>query len=125
MAATEYDDAEWLEGRDGDGTDAHEWSSDLPSGLRPPVNEAAAQVKAARDKHRQRVDRQSAAFQKFVPTQFIAHVDDIRFGRNGDLIIKLVVPYEFKALALTLSDAVAIPLSFDVQVWNPYAEAAI
>jgi len=46
----------------------------------------------------------------------------MRFTRQGDVEIKLVVPFEFKHLVLDLSNAFGVPLSFDVQIWNPYAE---
>jgi hypothetical protein len=39
------------------------------------------------------------------------------------MIITIQVPYQFKHLALPLADAFGLPLSIDVQLWEPYVEA--
>jgi hypothetical protein len=36
------------------------------------------------------------------------------------MVITICVPYQFKHLAEPLTDAFGIPLSFDVEVWQPY-----
>jgi hypothetical protein len=33
----------------------------------------------------------------------------------------LTIPYQFKHLAMGLSDVMGLPLSFDVQLWSPAA----
>lgn len=61
---------------------------------------------------------------KFTGTQFVAHVtDNVKFNKNGDMLITLQVPFQFKHLATPLTDAFGIPLSVDVQIWQPYREA--
>lgn len=47
----------------------------------------------------------------------------MKFLKSGDLVLHLVVPFEFKHLAIPLTDAFGIPLSVDIQVWSPYKEA--
>ena len=37
--------------------------------------------------------------------------------------VVIEVPYQFKHLALPLADAFGLPLSIDVQLWEPYIEA--
>jgi hypothetical protein len=44
------------------------------------------------------------------------------FNRNGDMMITIQVPFQFKHLAEPLTDAFGIPLSFDVEVWQPYQD---
>lgn len=46
----------------------------------------------------------------------------MKFNRQGDLIVTLLVPFEFKHLAIPLTNAFGIPLSVDIQVWNPFSE---
>lgn len=48
--------------------------------------------------------------------------NEAKFARNGDMIITLQIPYEFKGLAFPLTDAFGIPLSIDFQVWEPYEQ---
>jgi hypothetical protein len=61
----------------------------------------------------------------FTGTQFVGFLkSEMKMARNGDCIITVTVPFEYKHLAFPLSDAFGLPLSFDVQLWAPYAEAA-
>lgn len=60
---------------------------------------------------------------KFTGTQFVCHVSrDMTFNRYGDLVIQLTVPYQFKHLAIPLSDAFGLPLHVDLQIWKPYED---
>lgn len=72
----------------------------------------------------QRVTRQSEVVDQFDHCQFVAHVtDNIKFNRNGDMMVMIQVPYQFKHLAMPLTDSFGIPLSFDVEIWVPYKDA--
>lgn len=82
-----------------------------------------AEKASTRDPHNQTIqfsDRQVIDFQG---VQFVAHLgNDMKFNRQGDLIVTLLVPFEFKHLAIPLSNAFGVPLSVDIQVWNPFSE---
>lgn len=124
--------------RGNDGSSAHErggaangrpadvpnWHNKLPSGLKDGVDEEEAAKIASRPRAEQRVHEQDRRLRKFTETQFVAHVTDkVTYNRNGDMMVTIQVPYQFKHLAEPLTDAFGIPLSFDVQVWRPYTEA--
>lgn len=80
---------------------------------------------ASRDRAGQTVDRNHNAVRKFEWTQFVAYLStaDMKFAKNGDMLLTLRVPYGFRDLAIPLSDAFGLPLSVDVQLWQPYREA--
>lgn len=60
---------------------------------------------------------------RFTGTQFVAYVNsDMKFDKYGDMIVNLRVPFDFKELAVPLSDVFGLPLSIDVQIWKPYEE---
>src|SRR5204863_2489739 len=94
-----------------------------PSGLRDGIDEAEATNLARRERQRQSVNTHDRVVRKFEHTQFVAHISDrISYNRNGDMIVTIQVPYQFKHLATPLTDAFGIPLSFDVEVWQPYKD---
>ena len=98
-----------------------------PSGVKPGVDEEKYNeiVKKARPTPTQDVAAEERALRKFHHTQFIGHVsDDMRFDKFGNMRVTFIVPYEFKHLAMPLSDGFGIPMHVDVQVWKPYDEAA-
>jgi hypothetical protein len=102
-----------------------EWFKRSPSGWRDGVDETAAKATASRQRPSQNIDKQDRQIRKFGGCQFIAHVAEaMKFDKNGDLIVVMRVPYEFKHLAVPLSDAFGIPMSVDVQVWRPFEEQA-
>ena len=100
------------------------WGSNVPSGQRGGVDTAEAQQAADRKRQTQRVSDQDRVIKTFDHVQFVACITDkISFNRNGDLMMTIQVPYQFKELALPMTDAFGIPLSFDVEVWAPYSTA--
>lgn len=100
------------------------WSDRTPSGFRGRVDLQEVQNLASRPLAPQRVSEQDRQIRSFESTQFVGHVSDqLKFNRNGDMIITIQVPYQFKHLALPLADAFGLPLSIDVQLWEPYVEA--
>lgn len=100
------------------------WSDRTPSGFRGRVDLEEAQRQASRPRADQRVTEQDRQVRAFSSTQFVGHISDaIRFNRNGDMLVTIQVPYQFKHLALPLADAMGLPLSWDVQLWEPYIEA--
>jgi len=79
---------------------------------------------AQRPRQEQFVRDQDRRIRKFEHTQFVAHISDrISFNKNGDMMIQIQVPFQFKHLAEPLTDAFGIPLSIDVEVWAPFTEA--
>jgi hypothetical protein len=109
--------------KDGRTADVSSWGDHTPSGLRGGIDEAEATELARRERQKQRVSTQDRLVRKFDHTQFVAHVSDrITYNRNGDMMITIQVPYQFKHLAVALTDAFGVPLSFDVEVWQPYKE---
>jgi hypothetical protein len=104
--------------------DVPSWSDVTPSGIRRGVDEAESNRIASRQRQNQQVGKDEKRIRVFSWTQFIGHVSDkITFNKNGDMIVQVVVPYQFKHLAEPLTDAFGIPLSFDVEVWKPYTDA--
>lgn len=118
-------DGERGSGEEGRTDDVHEWfGSNVPAGQRGGVDEEAARKLATRERAKQRVSQHDRALRKFTNAQFVAHAtDNIKFNKNGDMLITLQVPFQFKHLAMPLTDAFGIPLSIDVQIWQPYREA--
>jgi hypothetical protein len=109
---------------DGRTADVPRWFDRTPSGVRDGVDEEEAETLAARPRQEQVVTQDEKSVRRFTWTQFIGHVNDkISFNRNGDMVFQIVVPYQFKHLAEPLTDAFGIPLSFDVEVWKPFAES--
>jgi len=101
------------------------WSDRTPSGLRDRVDLQDARQSAYRPRHTQHVTHQSEVVENFDHCQFVAHItDNIKFNRNGDMMVTMQVPYQFKHLAMPLTDAFGIPLSFDVEIWVPYKDAS-
>jgi hypothetical protein len=116
-------DTERAGGEDRRPNDVPSWSDGTPSGIRRGVDEEKSNRIASRPRQNQQVDKNEKRIRHFSWTQFIGHVSDkITFNKNGDMIVQVVVPYQFKHLAEPLTDAFGIPLSFDVEVWKPYAE---
>jgi hypothetical protein len=100
------------------------WNDRTPSGIRERVDEEEAQDLVSRPRQEQHVKEQDRRVRTFDHTQFVAHISDrISFSKNGDMMIQLQIPYQFKHLAEPLTDAFGIPLSFDVEVWAPYKDA--
>lgn len=101
------------------------WSDRTPAGRRSGLNPDAATTKAARTPHQQQVTHDDAYYSPgFTWTQFVAYLKDGgKFNKNGDLEMTLIIPFEFKHLGVPLTDAVGLPLSFDVQLWQPFATA--
>lgn len=94
------------------------------SGQKNPPDPEAIAAAVRRDPHIQQITQQDHAARRFSTAQFVGHVSEkMTFNKNGDLVIQVLVPYEFKQFALPLADAFGIPLSFDVQIWKPYTEA--
>lgn len=58
----------------------------------------------------------------FDHTQFIGYVKSVKYTRSGDMEMVVTVPFEFKHLALALVDTTGIPLSWDVQTWQPFLD---
>lgn len=86
--------------------------------------EDAAQKITNRDGQDQAIVLGGGKRRSFTHAQFVAHLkSDMKFTKNGDVEITLVVPYEFKHLAFPLSDAFGLPLSCDVELWRPFTEA--
>ena len=83
---------------------------------------------AKRATQRQHIDsayRQAASVERFERTQFVGYMTDkVSFNRNGDMLVVIQVPYEFKELALPLTNAFGLPLSIDVELWAPFRNAA-
>lgn len=110
--------------KDGRPADVSGWADRTPAGARGPIDEEEARKLSYRENQKQRVTQQDQVINKFERTQFVAHVTDrITYTRNGDMVITIHVPYQFKHLAIPLTDTFGIPLSFDVEVWHPYTEA--
>lgn len=85
--------------------------------------DAAARI-TNRDGQQQAIVMDNARRRGFTHAQFVAHLkSDMKFTKNGDVEITLVVQHEFKHLAFPLSDAFGLPLSVDVELWRPYTEA--
>lgn len=85
--------------------------------------EFAEQV-ATRDPQDQAILLGNARVKRFTSAQVVAHLkSDMKFTKNGDVEITLVVPHEFKHLSFPLSDAFGLPLSVDIRVWKPFTEA--
>lgn len=100
------------------------WNDRTPAGLRDRVDYEEAEELARRPRQEQHVREQDRRVRTFDHTQFVAHISDrISFNKNGDMMIQLQIPFQFKHLAEPLTDAFGIPLSFDVEVWAPFAEA--
>jgi hypothetical protein len=100
------------------------WADSTPTGLRDGIDRDEADELARRPRQRQSVSDQDRRIRRFTHTQFVAHISDkINFNRNGDMMVQIQVPYQFKHLAEPLTDAFGIPLSFDVEVWKPYDDA--
>lgn len=100
------------------------WNDRTPSGIRERVDLDEAEELARRPRQEQHVREQDRRVRTFDHTQFVAHISDrISFNKNGDMMIQLQIPFQFKHLAEPLTDAFGIPLSFDVEVWAPYHEA--
>lgn len=103
--------------------DVSGWHDRTPTGIRNRVDPDESERLAKRPRQKQSVAQNERSTRKFDRTQFVAHVSDrMSFNRNGDLTIQIIVPYQFKHLAEPLTDAFGIPLSFDVEVWQPYQE---
>lgn len=119
-------DGEWTSKQEAAGRDTiHEWfGSNTPSGQRGGVDIDEAIRLASRDHHDQTTSPHDRDLRKFTGCQFVAHVDaTIKFDKNGDMIVTFRVPYQFKHLAIPLTDAFGIPVSIDVQIWQPYRNA--
>lgn len=87
------------------------------------LSEDEAEKAAKRAPHDQVISFADKRVIKFQGSQFIAHLkDDVKFTRQGDVEIKFLVPFEFKHLVLDLTNAFGVPLSIDVQVWQPFKE---
>lgn len=100
------------------------WNDRTPSGVRERVDLDEAEELAVRSRQKQHVREQDRRVRTFEHTQFVAHISDrISFNKNGDMLIQLQIPYQFKHLAEPLTDAFGLPLSFDVEVWAPFNEA--
>lgn len=110
---------------DADDGEVSGWFERTPSGWRARVDPEAAAAKARREPHVQALSQQFHLPRGFDGTQFVGFIkNESKFARNGDMIVTIQIPYEFKHLAFPLTDAVGLPLSFDVQLWKPYREAA-
>jgi hypothetical protein len=121
---TNLQDDPQRDGTSGRPADVPSWSDRTPSGLRDRVDKDKAEQSAYRPRHTQRVNHQAEVVENFDHAQFVAHItDNIKFNRNGDMMITIQVPYQFKHLAMPLTDAFGIPLSFDVEIWVPYQKA--
>lgn len=97
------------------------WFDRTPSGIRTGIDEDEADRLINRPPQKQQVGKGDQSVRRFTRTQFVAHITDrMTFNRNGDMMITIQVPYQFKHLAEPLTDAFGIPLSFDVEVWAPY-----
>lgn len=83
-----------------------------------------AEQVASRDPQEQAVVMDNARIKRFTAAQFVAHLKhDMKFTKNGDVEVVLVIPHEFKHLSFPLTDAFGLPLSIDVRVWAPFTEA--
>lgn len=83
----------------------------------------AAEV-AARPPQEQAIVLGSGKVRRFIAAQVVAHLkDNMKFTKNGDVEITLVIPHEFKHLSFPLTDAFGLPLSVDIRVWEPYTKA--
>lgn len=60
---------------------------------------------------------------KFTSTQFVAYLSgkDMSFNPQGGITLKLGVPREMVQQALALREVFMLPLSVDIQVWEPYS----
>jgi hypothetical protein len=106
------------------GSNVSNWGDRTPSGIRDGVDQDEAEQLASRPRQEQHVREQDRRVRTFEHTQFVAHISDrISFNKNGDMMIQLQIPYQFKHLAEPLTDAFGLPLSFDVEVWAPFKEA--
>ena len=87
------------------------------------LTEEEANRAAQRPPHEQIVSFNDKRVIDFQGVQFVAHLGaDAKFTRQGDLVVTLHVPFEFKHLAFPLTNAFGIPLSVDIQVWKPYVD---
>lgn len=106
---------------DGRGADVSGWYERTPSGWRDRVDPDLALKIAEREKAKQRIDQTTRRIASFAGCQFVAHVSDkMTFNKHGDLIVQLIVPFQFKDMAVPLSDAFGLPLHIDVQLWEPF-----
>lgn len=113
-------------GEDGRTANVSEWYEREPSGWRRRVSKEEAEKLVIREKAQQTIEQANRQVNSFEGTQFVGHLagSDIKFNRNGDLVVQFVVPYQFKALALPLTDVFGIPLHIDVQIWKPFEDKA-
>lgn len=110
-------------GKGGRSADVPSWFDRTPSGIKTGINRDEAERLANRPPQKQQVGKGDQSPRRFTRTQFVAHVSDrMTFNRNGDMMITIQVPFQFKHLAEPLTDAFGIPLSFDVEVWQPYQD---
>lgn len=119
--STARDDSQWLS-EDGDGADVPGGYERTPSGWRRRV----ANPGGIRDRQTQTIEQHQRRYaEPFAHTQFVAylHGQEIKFAKNGDVVVSLRVPYEYRDLAIQLTDAFGLPLSVDVELWAPYADA--
>lgn len=66
----------------------------------------------------------SLAREPFSSTQFVAYLSgkDMKFSPTGGLIFTLNVNRDHTDRALKLREVFALPLSVDIQVWEPYTD---
>ena len=96
--------------------DVRDWGDGTASGRRGGIagEISLGQKQSSVSLHRARFERARFAGYITNPTRFIS---------NGDLVISVQIPFEYKHLALPLTDAFGIPLTFDVEVYKPYRDA--
>lgn len=55
---------------------------------------------------------------KLEHARFVAHHAGFKQDKTGDIIITLVVPFEYREAAMGMLDAAGLPLSVDVVPWT-------
>lgn len=110
--------------QDGDGADVRFRYEQSPSGWRRRTVRSEEQI---RQPQTQGIEQHQRAYgAHFDRTQFVAYLSgsDMKFARNGDVLVTMRVPYEHRDRAIMLTDAFGLPLSVDIELWEPYREAA-
>lgn len=69
--------------------------------------------------HRESVDRMEPDFNVFMGCTFPAHCRDLKWNRNGTLVIPLEVGYRYISLAQNMIYSSGVPLAVSIERYSP------
>lgn len=69
--------------------------------------------------HKKSVDKMDPNFNVFEPCSFPAHCRDLRWNRNGTLVIPLEVGFRYISLANNMIYSSGVPLAVHIERFNP------